>query len=350
MIVNAKPHLDGEELDAVNEVLRSGWLTTGAQVQAFEQEFAAACGQGCHAVAVSSATAGLHLALEESASRPSSVMIPTWTFTATAHAVELAGLTPMFEDVDYHTLLMKKPRKYTMGVMPVHMAGFRNPDGYDGQQIYTVEDAAHCLPYDPGPNIAVFSFYATKPIACGEGGMVVTKDANQAERLRRARYHGLEKEAWDRHQTGFIGLEAVRRGYKYNMSDISAAIGRVQLRKTREHQARRRDICERYRDDVRGAMFPVDIVDNALNSYHLFIVKVPNNRLFVEQMAQRGVACSVHYPPLHRHKYWREKYALIDEDFPNANLAARHAVSLPLHSGMTDQEVTAVITAANEVL
>lgn len=353
MIPNAKPDIHEEEIAAVEAVLRSGWLTSGPEVEKFEEEFAAACGDNLYAVAVSSATAGLHLALAVRGANASvkTVAVPTWTFTATAHAVEMAGLTPVFQDVDYHTLLMLPPRNapFCLGAVPVHIAGCR-PDATGDLTGYTVEDAAHCLPYDPGGNLAVFSFYATKPIACGEGGMIVTQSITTAAKLRQMRYHGLDAEVWDRHKLGYNEHQVVTPGYKYNMSDISAAIGRVQLQRAPAMREGRRAICERYRSQIKGMMFPPSMFSKARDSNHLFIGRVPDNRLFIEQMRTREIACNLHYKPLHTHQYWKNKYSLKEEDFPNANLAARHAVSLPLHSSLTDADVEAVIKAANEVL
>lgn len=347
MIPNARPCATDDEARAVAEVLKSGWWTSGPKVAEFEAAFAKACGEGCHAVAVSSATAGLHLALVANSTK-GRVAVPTWTFTATAHAVELAGCTPQFHDVNIDTLNMTiRPQdQVTNTCMPVHIAGHRAQDMWCGT---IIEDAAHCLPYDPGGNTAVFSFYATKPIACGEGGMVVTRSSNVAAKIRKFRMHGFDRDASDRHATGYVEHQVVCPGFKYNMSDIAAAIGIEQLKRAETMNFDRARLSDRYRTLLRGCMLPPK-ASMDVHSHHLFIVRVPNRDKFIELMRDKGVACGVHYLPLHRHKYWRDKYELSPLEFPNAEAASRHAVSLPLYAGMTDEQQDHVINAVKEIL
>lgn len=341
--------------------MEGGWLTTGPKVTEFEQAFARACGHQdtspVYAVAVSSATAGLHLALlaDNGISEHCRVAVPTWTFSASAAAIEMAGCTPVICDIDPYTLFLtdqswekhQNSPPYLAGFMPVHMAGLRCKSPY-GNSRSVIEDAAHMLPYDPGQGrTAVFSFYATKPIACGEGGMVVTRDEYIADRVRGLRCHGFGDEVFDRHQTGHRTHEVVRAGFKYNMPDLMAAIGLVQLNRSEDMLAQRRYLAYRYREHLRGCMLP----PCGNESEHLFIIRVPAALPFIERMRKDyGIACGLHYKPLHQHKYWREKYSLLARDFPNAEAASKNAVSLPIYAGLSEADQDRIIKAVEEIL
>lgn len=348
-VPQCRPDLGDEEIAAVVQTLRSGWIGTGPMVAQFEGAFAQQCGDGCIAVAVSSATAGLHLALLAHHLPGKRVAVPTWTFTATAHAVELAGARPVFHDVHPHTLnmIIEPQREVCSAYVPVHMAGLTDQETMGD---IVIEDAAHCLPYDPGSRTAVFSFYANKPITTGEGGMVVTRSQTIAGRVRRMRFHGIDREVFERARTGHVAHEVVSEGFKYNMTDIQASMGLWQLARSLEMRATRSAIVKRYRTELHGCMLPPTNSILMAQSHHLFIVRVPDRDGFIEAMKARGIACGVHYEPLHRHKYWREKYGLKASEFPNAEAARRNCVSLPLWSGMTAEQVDTVIDATKEVL
>lgn len=348
MIPFAKPSITPAEIAAVTGVLESGWLTSGPKVAEFEAAFAKACGEGCHAVAVSSATMGLTLAMIARGFAGRAVAVPTWTFTATAEAIEAAGGRPKFYDIDPWTLNLKDCPLDAEAHVPVHIAGIRSLRRTSNSD-WAVEDAAHCMPYRPEDRaIAVFSFYANKPITCGEGGMVVTKDKSIADKIRAMRWHGFDVEAHDRHTSGYRAHHVTGRGFKGNMTDLQAALGLEQLKRMEETRTERRLLVSRYRTLLRGCMLPPKQREDG--SEHLFIIRVPDRDQFIKAMHERGVACGVHYLPLHRHPYWRNKYQLDPRDFPNAEAANRTAVSLPLYAGMTEEQQDSVIEAAREIL
>ena len=351
----ALPYMGAEEIRAAASVIESGWLTSGPKVAEFETEFAKACGEGCHAVAVSSCTIGLTLAILARVQRNCcGIICPTWTFTATAEAIEAAGHKPIFVDINPETLTFDLMDCDFLpqhdAVIPVHIAGRRAAYRavYPAKAKPIIEDAAHCLPYDPGENIAVFSFYATKPIACGEGGMVVTRSEHYAEKIRAMRWHGIDQEVHDRHRTGYRAHQVTGRGFKANMTDLQAALGLEQLKRREASHHLRGCLVDRYRRLLRGCMLPPKQGDEG--SEHLFIIRVPDRDTFIAKMHERGIACGVHYLPLHRHKYWADKYGLKPEHFPNAEAANRHAVSLPLWAGMTEEQQDRVIEAARDIL
>lgn len=340
-----RPDISPAEHAAVSAVLDSGWITTGPKVAELERVFGEACAG--HAVAVSSCTAAMHLALVVSnhfpPSRKPRVVVPVWTFSATAEAVELAGMEPVFWDVDPLTLTLRPigPRDDSglEFMMPVHMAGVSASRLSTLRMVY---DAAHSLPHqvqDP----TCFSFHANKPITCGEGGMVVFPTPDQAVRARELRLHGMDCEA---HGRKGAGHEIVSKGFKYNLTDIQAAIALVQFHRREEMRAKRQQIAENYRHHLLGCILPPRINP----SFHQFIVQVPDRDTFVAEMAARGVSCGIHYEPLHRHRYWRDKYKLTPEMFPNAEAARCHAVSLPIFSAMTPDQCSHVIESVREIL
>jgi dTDP-4-amino-4,6-dideoxygalactose transaminase len=342
----ALPDLHEADRAAAAAVLESGWWTTGPKVAEFEKRFAEACGPECIAVAVSSATVGLMIAVIAHGLRGKRIEVPTWTYTATVEAIVAAGALPEVRDVDPITLHMTGHQTWNHASMPVHMAGAR----MDTCMLYgpIIEDAAHCLPYDPGGNTAVFSFYATKPIACGEGGMIVTKSETMARKFRELRFHGMDTEVWDRNTTGYTPHYVVGEGFKANMPDILAAIGIEQLKRMETTRFNRGVLVDRYRTKLRGCMLPPKQEER--ESDHLFIVRVPDRDRFIIAMRAKGVACGVHYEPIHHQKHWISKLGLEVKNFPGAESARRHCVSLPLWSGMTEQQQDTVITAVREVL
>ncbi|UVE96431.1 DegT/DnrJ/EryC1/StrS aminotransferase family protein [Dietzia sp. B32] len=374
------PDIGEEEVQAATRALRSGWLTTGNQAATFEREFAEFLGgDGLQAVAVNSATAGLHLALEAAGVGPGDeVIVPTWTFTATAEVVRYLGATPILVDVDRETLCIdytvaeQAVSRKTRAVMPVHFAGLavdtkETAAFAAAHDLLTVEDAAHILPgtshgelIGSGNSLAsVFSFYATKTITTGEGGMLVTRYEEIADRARTMRLHGINKDVFDRYTSSSASwfYEVVAPGYKYNLPDPAAAIGRVQLGRAWAFQDARESIAKRY--DSAFADLPVQLPAHApggdVHSWHLYVLRLGadaniGRNEFIGQMAERGVRCSVHFIPLHIHPYWRDLGSHVNSDFPVASAEFERAVSLPAFSSMTDAQVDHVISSVSDIL
>ncbi len=375
----SQPDIGDEEVRAVTDAVRSGWLTTGPESQAFETEFAAFLGGDVHAVAVSSATAGLHLALEAIGISPGDeVLVPTWTFTATAEVVRYLGATPVIVDVDPMTLNLDleaarsaiTPR--TRAVMPVHFAGLAvDRMGVEKLasecELAVVEDAAHAFPtvsdgliVGAGASEAVvFSFYSTKTLTTGEGGMVVTSSEAIAERARTMRLHGISRDVFGRYTSATPAwrYEVVAPGFKYNLTDPAAAMGRVQLRRTNAMRDRRASIARMYTEAFADLPLdtPPDAVTGDRHAWHLYVIRLhPDAPVmrddFIDVMAARGVGCSVHFIPLHLHPFWRSEYGLEDHHFPVASAEYAKAVSLPIFSAMTDEQVHRVIDAVRASL
>ncbi|HEX2526675.1 MAG TPA: DegT/DnrJ/EryC1/StrS family aminotransferase [Geminicoccus sp.] len=375
----ALPDITSAEIDEVVACLRSGWITTGPKVARFEREFAAMLGSDVEAVAVSSATAGLHLALEAAGIGPGDeVIVPVHTFTATAEVVVYLGATPVFVDVLPGQLTMDPeaveaaitPR--TRALMPVHYAGLacdmrRLIALAERHGLAVIEDAAHALPTTHGgiligaqPTLAtVFSFYATKTVAAGEGGMLVTRDPAIARRARVMRLHGINRDVFDRYQGKGGGwyYEVVAPGFKYNLTDIGASLALVQLARMHEMRARREFIARAYLDAFDG--LPVDLPPAAppgdMHAWHLFPILVrddaPMSRNeLIDALRNQGIGTSVHYVPLHMHPYWRDSYVLEAERFPVSTDAYRRMVSLPIYSKMSDGNLAQVVTAVRQLL
>lgn len=369
----AKPSIGAEEEGAVLAVLRSGWLTTGKVARAFEEEFAAFVGVR-HALAVNSATSGLHLALEAIGIGPGDLVATSpYTFTSTAAVARHLGAEIRFCDIstdDYNIdpsalseLLSREPR--IKAVIPVHVGGY--PCRMDELLAATgargcaiVEDAAHAFPLRTEGGMAgtlgdigVFSFYATKTITTGEGGMIVTDDDELAKRMSLMRLHGFDREVWDRYTSTkaswYYGISEA--GYKYNMPDLLAAIGREQLRKADRFLAERRAIAARYLAAFAHEPALETPPTHPAHAWHLFSLRIREEALsigrdeFIERLTARGVGCSVHFIPLHTMKYWSERYTLRPTDFPEALDRYRRSISLPIWHGMTEGQVDRVIEA-----
>ena len=370
-IAFAKPDVGDEEIAAVTEVLRSGWLTTGSKAFQFERAFEGFLGSGVHALAVNSATAGLHLALEAVGIGPGDeVITTTYTFTATAEVIRYLGAHPVLVDINPSTLCIDIAAvehaitSRTKAVIPVHFGGCAvDMDALlilaKRHGIRVIEDAAHALPTRYNNNLigtldsdaTVFSFYANKTMTTGEGGMLVTRDPRIVERAKVMRLHGISKDAFNRFTSKKPDwyYEVVAPGYKYNMTDIAAAIGIEQLKKLSDFQQRRSDVAQFYNSELSALplILPSTPIDCNLHSWHLYVIQlteeVPLSRdEFVKRMYDFGVGCSVHYIPLHLHPYWRDKYDLKPEMFPNSQRVFERCVSLPIYSSMSDEDLARV--------
>jgi len=376
-----RPSIGPEEEQAVLEVMRSGWLTTGEVTARFEEEFARYVGAR-HALALSSATAGLHLALEALGVSPGSVVVTSpFTFAATAEVVRYLGADPVFVDIDAATLnldpdrlearlaeLSREGRKVS-AVIPVHVAGLpcemeRINAIAQPLRIPVVEDAAHAFPVRQAGRwvgtlgeAGVYSFYATKTITTGEGGMVVTDRDDTAARVRVMRLHGIDRDVWNRYTDAGAGwkYDIVAPGYKYNLTDLAAAIGRAQLAKAQAFLQRRRAVADRYLDEL-GSLDFLTLPRAAENhAWHLFIIRVREDRLgrtrdeCVARLHEEGIGVSVHFIPLHLMSYYRTRYGLKPEDFPVALECYRGCISLPLSPSMDDEDIRRVISAVKSL-
>lgn len=371
----ARPDIGEAEIAAVAAAMRSGWVTTGPQARAFEEEFAAFIGGGVQAVAVNSATAGLHLALEAlGIGAGDEVIVPSLTFTATAEVARYLGADVRLVDVDARTLCVDAaaveaaitPR--TRAMLPVHYGGLACDMAAlhalaERHGLHVVEDAAHALPTTSGghrigslagSSAAVFSFYANKTMTTGEGGMAVVRDAKLAARMRVMRLHGIDRDAFARFtsRTPAWYYEVVAPGFKYNMTDVAAALGRVQLQRVEAMAQRRAALAARYLEELRDLplTLPAAAPAGEAHAWHLFVLRLTDEARIgrddlIDALARRGVGCSVHYVPLHRQPYWRDRYALRPEQFPQAEAAWQRMLSIPLFSAMSDEEQGRVIAA-----
>jgi dTDP-4-amino-4,6-dideoxygalactose transaminase len=376
----ALPDIGDEEIAAVTEALRSGWVTTGPKTKQFEQAFTDMLGGGdLQSLAVNSATAGLHLALEALGIGPGDeVIVPTLTFTATAEVARYLGADAVLVDIDPVTLNIDVERirsaitPRTKAIMPVHYGGL----ACDMPAILTlarehglkvVEDAAHALPTTCGRQLVgtlgsdatVFSFYANKTITTGEGGMVVTRDAEVAKRMRVMRLHGMNRDAFDRFvsKTPAWYYEVVAPGFKYNLTDIASALGLVQLKRLPAFAERRDLLAARYHERLKGLplLLPAAAPAGDRHAWHLYVIRLAagarvSRDELITALSERGIGTSVHYVPLHRHPYWRDRYGLTPSMFPRADAAYQSMVSIPLFTAMSDEAQDRVIDALHEVL
>ncbi|KQV52499.1 DegT/DnrJ/EryC1/StrS aminotransferase family protein [Massilia sp. Root335] len=375
----ALPDIDEAEIDAVVACLRSGWVTTGPTTRQFEQDFNAYLGGGLQAIAVNSATAGLHLALESLGIGPGDdVIVPTLTFTATAEVVRYLGARPVFVDVEPDRMTLSVDAveaaltPQTRAVVPVHYAGLAcDMDALLAlarrRGLRVVEDAAHAFPTrykgrligTLDSDITVFSFYANKTMTTGEGGMIVTRDPGLAQRVRVMRLHGISQDAFDRyvsHKPAWY-YEVVAAGFKYNLTDIASAIGIQQLRKIDRFAARRACLARRYHDGLAGLPLRLPALpdDDSTHAWHLYVVRLTGEaRLgrdaLITELARRGIGTSVHFIPLHRQPYWRDAYDLSPARFPVAEACYHGMLTLPLYTKMSDADQDRVIGHLAELL
>jgi dTDP-4-amino-4,6-dideoxygalactose transaminase len=376
----ALPDIGDEEIAEVVDTLKSGWLTTGPKARRFEADFAAFLGDtGLHCIAVNSATAGLHLALEAiSIGAGDEVITTTHTFTATAEVVRYLGADVKLVDIDPATLNID-PRAIeaaitprTKAILPVHYAGLAAdmPAILGIAQrhgLKVVEDAAHALPTTIGGQLVgtlagdatVFSFYANKTITTGEGGMLVTRNAELAARAKVMRLHGMSRDAFDRFTATVPSwyYEIVAPGFKYNLTDIAAALGLHQLKKARAFQQRRAELAALYDAALAGlpVITPPQPLAGDIHAWHLYVLRLADSagvarNTFIERLFAAGIGASVHYIPLHLHPYWRERYALDAAMFPGSQHAYERMVSLPLYPRMSNADVQRVAGAVRAAL
>jgi len=371
------PEIGEEEIREVTDALRSGWVTTGPKVKKFESDFKRFMGSNVEAIAVNSATAGLHLALEAlGVGEGDEVIIPSLTFTATAEVVRYLGANVRIVDANPITLnidikaIRAAISSKTKVIMPVHYAGLScNMNEILSLakefELNVVEDAAHALPTtykgnvigSLGSDVTVFSFYANKTMTTGEGGMVVTRNSDLSKRMKIMRLHGIDRDAFDRFQSKKPAwyYEVVAPGFKYNMTDIAAAMGIHQLKKLPEFLNRRQYLAKRYFDSLSDLplTLPMDDVDGGSHSWHLFVIRVqdssPVNRdELIQILSDQGIGSSVHYVPLHRQPYWRDKYQLTIDMFPITDKAYQAMLSIPLYTAMSDEQQDRVIQVLRE--
>jgi dTDP-4-amino-4,6-dideoxygalactose transaminase len=377
----ALPDIDDAEIDAVVACLRSGWVTTGPTTRQFEQDFKAYLGGEVETISVNSATAGLHLALESVGIGPGDeVIVPTLTFTATAEVVRYLGARPVFVDVEPERMNLSidaveaaiTPR--TRAIIPVHYAGLAcDMDALLAlarrHGLRVVEDAAHAFPTrykgrlvgTLDSDVTVFSFYANKTMTTGEGGMVVTRDPELAQRIRLMRLHGISRDAFNRYvsRTPAWYYEVVAAGFKYNLTDIASSIGIQQLRKIDRFCQRREQMARRYHEALAGLPLQLpalaDVGAGSTHAWHLYVVRLePRARIardeLILQLSERGIGTSVHFIPLHRQPVWRDSCDLAPSRFPVAETCYQQMVSLPLYTKMSDPDQDRVIEALHELL
>lgn len=373
----ALPDLGKDEFDEVQRTLESGWITTGPKTKQFEAEFARVVGAR-HAIAVNSCTAAMHLALEAIGLRQGDEVITTpYTFTATSEVIRYFGARPVFVDIDPLGFDIDAARidrvvtRRTKAILPVHVAGLpvhvaAIREIADRHGLRVIEDAAHAFPakyrgamIGEMSDFTCFSFYATKTITVGEGGMICTNNDRWAEHCRMMSLHGISNDAWQRYGAeGSWYYEVVAPGYKYNMTDIAAAIGLVQLRKAESMRSRRTEIARLYNLAFEGMpelQIPAERSDSQ-HSWHLYMLRLNPGTLridraqFIKEMKLRNIGCSVHFIPLHLHPYYRDTYGYKPTDFPVAYGEYQREVSLPIYSRMTDDDVQDVIAAVRDVV
>ncbi len=373
----ALPHITQAEIDEVVDTLRSGWLTTGPKTKRFERTFAERVGAP-HALAVNSATAAMHLALDAIGLQPGDeVIVPVYTFTATAEVVVYFRARPVFIDVDPITYNLDPARlencitPRTRAIMVVHIAGL--PAEMDSilaiaraHNLPVIEDAAHAFPakykgrmVGSISDLTAFSFYATKTLSTGEGGMLTTANPEYAERAAIMALHGISRDAWKRYNAeGSWYYEVLQAGYKYNMTDLAAAIGLHQLARSEWLLERRRTIAQRYTDAF-SQLPEIETPPNPAHvehAWHLYILRLCLERLtitrdaFIQALKRANIGTSVHFIPLHLHPFYRDTYQLSPDDFPVALQAYQRAVSLPVYPGMTDEDIDDVIAAVEKII
>ena len=374
----SRPTINAEDLRGIGRILRSGWLTMGPETARFEEEFRERTGSR-HAVAVSSGTAALHLALLALEAGPGDEVITTpFAFAATVNAIELTGARAVFADIDPATWNLspaqaaRKINPRTKGILPVHFAGLPCEMGKfralcRKNRLFLLDDAAHALGASTGgrrigslADATCFSFHPMKNITTGEGGMVTCASPEIDKRLRLLRFHGLSVDTWKRHQqTALRHPEVIRPGYKYGLPDLLAVLGRTQLVRLKEFHSRRRELAAAYRRCLKGVeelTLPHAGGNGSVHAWHLYVALFSRPRPglsrdgLVQSLRSRGVQSGVHYTALHLHSYYRKKYGYRRGDFPAAERVGESCFSLPLYPRMKPSDVRRVCKVLREIL
>ncbi len=376
----SRPSIGKREERAAVDVLRSGWLTTGKISAEFEREFAAYVGAK-YALAVNSGTAGLHLALEALGIKPRQYVLTTpYTFTASAEVIEYMGARPLFVDINEDSYNMDPNLagaalgryKQEIGcVLPVHIGGLPCDISAlcrlaGARSVPLVEDSAHAFPValdgkylGTFGSAGVFSFYANKTMTTGEGGMIITDDHDLAEHIRILRLHGIDRDVWnrytDRADTRSWHYQIVTKGFKYNLPDLLAAIGRVQLTRARDFLTARREIATYYLRELADCDFIGLPQSSESHAWHLFIIKIRPKKLtitrdkFIEKLRELGIGVSVHFIPLHIMPYFKAKYGFKPQDFPIALNNYLQSISLPIYPGLSRSQAKRVIESIKKI-
>jgi len=370
----SRPAIGDEEIRQVTACLKSGWITTGPLCSKFEEQFCGLTGAG-YAVSISSGTAGMHLLLLASGiGAGDEIITPSMTFASTINLITMLGATPVFVDINYDTLninaglIEEKITERTKGIIPVHFAGApvdmdRILDIADRQGLFVIEDAAHAVgAWYKGIHaggfgrIAVFSFHPIKNITTGEGGMIAHSDEKMDKKLRQLRFHGLERDAWKRYgKGGNPEYDIQNPGFKYNLTDMQAALGLAQMERLRELNKRRADLAALYMDRLKGTegiALPGIPPYPHVHAWHLFVIKLldMDRRLFMEKLSEYNVGYGLHFPANHLLSYVRERFPVEAEALPETERAAKGILSLPLFPDMTDGDVCYVCDAVREIL
>ena len=357
-----KPHITQKEIDSVIDIMRSGWLTMGPKTIEFEIAFKKYIGSQ-FSISVNSATAALHLALNAvGVKKNDEVILPANTFIAPAEAVVYIGAKPILCDIEanYHNidinLIESLITPKTKAIIPVHFGGhscemdeiIRIAKQYN---LKIIEDAAHALPsfyknkkIGTFSDAVCFSFYATKTLSTGEGGMVTTNNKKIAKKVRLQRLHGINGDAWKRYeQDNDWYYEVIDLGYKYNTTDIQSAMGIVQLEKLEWMRDERKMIAEKYKNAFSGKLNFIKEDNKNESSWHLFVIKIGNRDELHQKLKEKGISTSVHFIPIHKHPYYKKRFSFSDEDYPVANFVFEQSLSLPIYSGLTENEVEYII-------
>ncbi len=366
-----QPTISEEAIAEVVDSLRSGWITTGPKVKQFEANFAAYVGVN-HAIALSSATAALHVALVARGIGPGDEVITTpLTFCSTAHVIEHTGAKVVLADVDPNTYNILPEAveaaitPQTKALMPVHLGGLPCQMGdlqalSEAHKVFLLEDAAHAVgaAYQGRKIGAIgdataFSFYATKNLTTAEGGMLTTDDTALAQQVRVLSLHGMSRDAWKRYtETGSWGYQVVEAGFKYNMPDVLAALGLWQLKELAQNIAVRRTLTERYNAafaDVPQLIPPSATPDKVTHAHHLYILRLKLDQLtlnraeFINHLRDHNIGASVHFIPLYHHRYYQKRYAWTADQFPNCQRVFASCLSLPLYPNLTEGQQDYII-------
>ena len=358
-----KADIKKEEINAVIDTLKSGWLTAGPKVIEFENEVLKYI-PSKFAFLVNSATSALHLALKAiGIKEDDEVIVPTNTFIATAEVITYFKARPVLCDIEYSTgnIDVSKVEKLitnkTKAIIPVHFSGVPCDmdeliDIANKYKLKLIEDAAHSLPstykgrqIGSISDITCFSFYATKTLCMGEGGMAITNNEEYANSIRVNRLHGISKDAWDRYSFDANWYyEVVDNGFKYNSTDINASLGLAGLKKLFVNRDKRRLIAKAYNDAFKDKIEFLDLKEDRESSYHLYVIKVNNRDELINLLKEEGISSSVHFIPVHKHPYYKKTYSYKQEDYKEANRFFSKCLSLPIYPDLTKEELQYIIT------